>query len=459
MHSGGIAMKEMAVVICNWNKKNFVLGCIESVLKSTYRDLDIIVVDNASTDGSAQAIRDSFGHQAEVIENEQNLGGAGGFNTGIRHALAKGYKYIHLLDNDVVIDEKALEVLREELEASGDLGVAGSLIYDMDRPTVVQELGARISWESYHMQLNYAGATDNGDLPERLDCDYVPACSMMIRSEALRVAGIMDEQFFIYWDDVDLCTKVKRAGYRILAYSKSKVWHKRGVVVRTDTFANYYIFRNRIHYFAKYCDEDQFAAFCDKIADEWFKVMYMSAFKGQPSIAKSVFAASEDALHLIRGKAREGRIFQKEALQDRLGELVCKADRIVVIDCEKLDVVNNALRKISSLNPNLPVTLSSRVNPAQDLKARFPGYPVTEYGEQDPLSKGGVVVQTCAHVLDEKDRLSDRVDLYIDAYLHEIHTETDRKRIAYFDSAYEIAKQTQFPVLRTKLSELRAALA
>lgn len=92
------------------------LNCIQSVLESKYTDYDLYVVDNASSDGSAEAIREKYGSQVKVLVNAENLGGSGGFNTGLRKALEKGYEYLYCLDNDVLVDENAMGELVEFLD-------------------------------------------------------------------------------------------------------------------------------------------------------------------------------------------------------------------------------------------------------------------------------------------------------------------------------------------------------
>ena len=117
-------MKRVGAVICNFNKKEDVLNCIQSVLESKYTDYDLYVVDNASSDGSAEAIREKYGSQVKVLVNAENLGGSGGFNTGLRKALEKGYEYLYCLDNDVLVDENAMGELVEFLDTHPDSGMA-----------------------------------------------------------------------------------------------------------------------------------------------------------------------------------------------------------------------------------------------------------------------------------------------------------------------------------------------
>ena len=113
-------MKKIGIVICNYNKSEYVVNCIQSVLESKTDDFDIFVVDNASTDNSVEAVRNRYGDQVNVLVNSENLGGSGGFNTGIRTVLEKGYEYLYCLDNDVLVDENAIGALAAYLDAHGD---------------------------------------------------------------------------------------------------------------------------------------------------------------------------------------------------------------------------------------------------------------------------------------------------------------------------------------------------
>ncbi|WP_276353613.1 glycosyltransferase family 2 protein [Cohnella caldifontis] len=450
-------MKETAVVICNWNKKDYVLNCIESVLASTYRDFDLIVVDNASTDGSAEAVKERFGSHVHVIENERNLGGAGGFNTGIRYALERKYTYIHLLDNDVRIDAMALEKLRTELVGNPDIGIAGSLIYDMDHPDTIQEMGSMIDWNVYHMKLNFKGHQDRGDIPESVECDYVPACSMMIRSSILQRIGGMDERYFIYWDDIDLCHRVKREGYRVVAFADSKVWHKRGVAVRTDTFANYYVWRNRLHFFAKYCETERMDHFVGAIFEEWFRSLFFSDYKGQHSSARSILLAVEDALHHIRGKASDNRIFQKESSEDPIRTYICNAKSAAIIDSPKLELVRTVIERIKSYRPDLSVQLVGKFHDAESLKRQFEDVEIVEARGWKP-DAAQIVCQTCEHIVEERSRLEADV-MYIDPYMNIVSSKADRIKLQSYDTVYELYKNIHYPVMRTKLLELHQALS
>ena len=119
-------MKQIGIVICNYNKKNDALACIRSILESKFQDYDIYVVDNASTDGSAEAIRNAYGEQVTLLVNQENLGGSGGFNTGLRAAFQKGYPYLMCVDNDALLDENAVGNLLAFLQEHPETGIAAA---------------------------------------------------------------------------------------------------------------------------------------------------------------------------------------------------------------------------------------------------------------------------------------------------------------------------------------------
>ena len=125
-------MKEVGIVICNFNKEDAVLDCIQSVLESKYTDFDLYVVDNGSTDCSAERIRENYGDRLTLIVNQENLGGSGGFNAGLRTAYEKGYPYLMCIDNDALLDENAIGNLHSFLEEHTEAGIAASKIYHLE---------------------------------------------------------------------------------------------------------------------------------------------------------------------------------------------------------------------------------------------------------------------------------------------------------------------------------------
>lgn len=244
-------MKSICVVICNFNKQDFVLGAIESVNNSASEIADILVVDNASTDDSVKLIHQHYPHIIlEVLKD--NIGGAGGFAYGMRLAQQKGYRYIALLDNDAVVKENTLAGMMDLLANNSDIGVVGPAICKMDDPKVVQEVGANILLHDATFNRNFAGESYSSIAMGLVDCDYVPACCLMTKAQVIDRIGVFDEEFFLYWDDIDWCLRVKDAGWRVVAQPRLQALHKGGGANATNTLPRYYYWRNKLRFFAKH---------------------------------------------------------------------------------------------------------------------------------------------------------------------------------------------------------------
>ena len=134
-------MPKAACYICNYNGKEYIGNCIKSILGQIEinESFHLYMVDNASTDGSAEWVTASFGSNVTIIRNAKNLGGAGGFNTALRDAIEKGYEYVILLDNDIVVAKKCIDNLVKYLDSHLDVGCVGAKIMIMDRPDYIQE--------------------------------------------------------------------------------------------------------------------------------------------------------------------------------------------------------------------------------------------------------------------------------------------------------------------------------
>jgi len=216
----------VSIVIVTWNKQLDVLNLLNSLHVICCACTNIVVVDNASTDGTAEAIR-QHPLPVNLIENSENLGGAGGFNTGIRYALDNlKPDFIWLLDNDAQADPKALRELVSVMTADVTVGIAGSCILNPIQPSQIVEAGAFIdlmslSWKPH---LRYEPYPSGSQLAA-IEVDYVPACSALVRREVFTTIGILDQRYFLHWDDVDFCYRARQAGYRVVSVLKSKVYH------------------------------------------------------------------------------------------------------------------------------------------------------------------------------------------------------------------------------------------
>jgi GT2 family glycosyltransferase len=436
-------MKNLAIVICNFNKQEYVLRCIDSVLKSSYTNFDIYVVDNASSDNSVELIKKEFNDKVILIVNEENKGGSGGFNTGIREALKKEYEYMMLLDNDVVIDKNAIRELLEYLENNKEAAVAGSKIYSMDNPYQIQELGANVDFENYLITPFYKGYIDDGTIPEIVECQYVPACSMMVRVSAIKTVGLMAEENFIYWDDIDWGYRFILKGYKVVALSKSIVWHKMGVAQKTNTFGTYYFWRNRVKFFMTYCNYEQSEKFAEVIFEELFQSIYMCNYIGKYSSATTILNAILDAINGINGKANDRKIIKLECIEDKFKEFIVNKNSVAIIKNSSINHLRDLINKALEINPKIKIKIFTYED---NIEGQFFSDSVSVVQNMRLLEDEKVIISTCNHILDLKDNMCEGY-IYIDKYFNIVQNNKEIDYINNYDREKELFKNIVYPLI------------
>lgn len=239
-------MPRVAIIVLNWNRRADTMACLESLRALIYPDYEIVVVDNASSDGSAAAIRQQF-PEVTLLENAANLGYAGGNNVGLRYALEQGADYAFLLNNDTVVDPGCLSALVAVAAADPAVGMAGPLIYYFDRPTVIWSAGGAIDWRRGTTRMIGLDEPDEGRWTEPRPVDFLTGCALLVKAETLRQIGLLDERFFAYYEDTEWGVRAVRAGYRLLLVPAAKVWHKIAPTRQAVSPAiYYYMTRNRL---------------------------------------------------------------------------------------------------------------------------------------------------------------------------------------------------------------------
>lgn len=211
-------------VILNTNRRDDTLACLASLARSTYPNLKNIVLDNASTDGSPEAIRQQF-PDAHLISLTQNLGYAGNNNVGIQAALEMRAEWVFVLNEDTVLDPDCISKLVEVGERDSKIGVLGPLVYHDDEPTVIQSAGGKITarWDAVQIGMN---EDDRGQYQQPMDVDYISGCGILVRSSAIEQSGMIDARYFYYWEETEWCIRLHKAGWRIVNVPTAKLWHK-----------------------------------------------------------------------------------------------------------------------------------------------------------------------------------------------------------------------------------------
>ncbi|AWO74733.1 glycosyltransferase family 2 protein [Geobacillus thermoleovorans] len=435
----------VGIVICNFNKKEYLIRCIESVLDSSYQNFSLYVVDNASTDGSAELVRELFGGKLTLIMNDENKGGTGGFNRGMREALRAGHRYILLLDNDVVIDKETIKHLIDVLEEDPSIGIVGSAIYKMDAPDQLQEVGAAIDWDEFKVVPFYQDVLQPKHLPYIVESDYVPACCALIRADAVRQIGLMDEKWFIHWDDIEWCYRFKQRGYRVVACSRAKVWYKTGAVLHTSTFPHYYLTRNKIRFFAKYAKQDNLMNLAKMIVDEWFKALYFGGLKGKRTVAQTIYMAYEDALNNVTGRAKEHRIFEMETVKVDLLEPVLRSTSKVIVIAE------------SDANPTILMNYMARKGIEYVVRSVGDNGVGSQWMGAQDIRNDTVVLYFCKHVLDIPDNVSHVI--VVDQFFNVMDLRKGRDAIRAVRNLRQQLFEGMAPLIYARLLHLRHVLS
>jgi GT2 family glycosyltransferase len=225
-------LPRVGVVIVNHNLKDSLRATLESFEGVSYPDVQIVVSDNASTDGSQDMVRTLF-PKVHLLAHETEQGYARAASLGMAFLLDKT-KYIFSTTNDVTVDPNILKVLVDYAEQHPDAGVLGTKIYFFDRPDVLWHAGGRIHplhGHSYHFGWERKDAPRYNRVRE---CDFVTGCGFLLRSEVLRKIGCFKEDLVFYSEDAELCYRFREAGYKVMYIPEAKMWHKTGTTLAKD---------------------------------------------------------------------------------------------------------------------------------------------------------------------------------------------------------------------------------
>jgi GT2 family glycosyltransferase len=214
-----ISHPQVWCVVLNWNGADYTIECLTALTACTYPNLTIVVVDNGSTDDSVSRIKVAYPNIL-LRRNERNLGFAGGNNVGMRYALERGADYIWLLNNDTKPAPDALTALVAKATSDERIGAVASICYYADTPARVQAwAGSRVN-----LWIGYSGLSR---VPREDDWfDSLNGTSILIARNALEDVGLLDEAFFVYWEDTEFCVRLRKRGWRIAAAPDSRVLHK-----------------------------------------------------------------------------------------------------------------------------------------------------------------------------------------------------------------------------------------
>jgi GT2 family glycosyltransferase len=231
----------ISVVLLNWNGANVLEKCLDSLRNQTYRPLEIIVVDNASTDGSVELVRRGF-PDVKLIVNERNLGFGGGNNVGIR---ASQGRYVMMLNNDTRLDPKCIEELKRSIEKDERYGACASKILLEYEDNLIDAAGISVCPDGLSIG---RGRLEEGDrYDEEAEVFFASDCACLYRRKMLEDIGLYDEDFFAYADETDMGWRAQLAGWKCIYNPEAIVYHFHSASSGTySPFKAFLVERNRI---------------------------------------------------------------------------------------------------------------------------------------------------------------------------------------------------------------------
>ena len=216
-------MAEIGIVIVNYNGEKFQNKCIRSIYESTFKDIEIVVVDSGSSDKSIEMLYNEF-PDVHIIEMEDNVGVAAGNNIGIRYCLDHEDEYIMLMNNDIEIAPDMIEIMYRHADNNT---IIVPKIYYYDPHNVIWFAGGELDWKhgcSVHIGLN---EIDKGQYDQKKSISYAPTCSMLLHQSVFQIIVEIDERYFMYFDDTDLCARISQVSdYNIKYVPEAVMWHK-----------------------------------------------------------------------------------------------------------------------------------------------------------------------------------------------------------------------------------------
>lgn len=260
---------ELSIIIPSYNTRELLLRCLNSIYQSCQLPTEVIVVDNGSTDGTVDQIKNEKFKTKNLIliENRQNLGFAAAVNQGFRQATGK---YLLILNSDTIILDRAIDKEVDFLETHSEVGVVGCQLKNPDQ--TIQASGGYLPnlakvffWMSflddlpvlkkilkpYHVQ-------DKNFYSRQQELDWVTGAFFATRREVFEKVGSLDEKMFMYVEEVDWCARAKRAGYKIIFNPSVSVIHYKGASTKRGRAGILEEYQGLKHYFKKHKSPWQF---------------------------------------------------------------------------------------------------------------------------------------------------------------------------------------------------------
>ena len=244
----------VSIIILNWNSYQVTRDCLASLEKIDFLNREVVLVDNGSRDGSADRLEKEF-PWVRFIRNDRNLGFTGGNNVGLRDALLRAPDYLLLLNNDTVVAPNFLSELVRVAESDPLIGLVNPKIYYFDPPDRIWYAGGiRKPWRVFPIHLGLR-QRDDGSYDLTREVSFITGCALLIKATVVRKIGLLDDLYFLSFEDADWSMRASRAGFKQFFVPSSVIWHKDSYDTNRNLGVagkNFYTMRNTLLFARKY---------------------------------------------------------------------------------------------------------------------------------------------------------------------------------------------------------------
>ena len=208
---------KLAIIILNWKQYELTIKCLSSVYKSKFKDFEIVLVDNESNTEKLKNLLKNF-KKIKVFQNDENLGFGAANNIAINYAIQNNFEYLMLLNNDTEVDENFILPLLNIINNDNLIGAVQPLIMNYNNKNSIWSAGGYVNKFFGYTSTN---KNSNGNLK----LDWITGCCMLLKTDLIKKVGLIDENFFAYYEDVDWSLRIKDLGYSLKLVNTSLVYH------------------------------------------------------------------------------------------------------------------------------------------------------------------------------------------------------------------------------------------
>lgn len=284
-----------SIIILTWNGLDFIEACLKAVLGQTYPNFEVIVVDNASTDGTSNFIAQKF-PSVQLIQNKKNVGFAAGMNVGMTTANGE---FLALLNQDTIVEPTWLAELIKGMSADERVGIGGCKIFDWSGEKL-WHTGVTFAKKRKFPALRGAGEKDEGQYDKVEVMKAIVGAAFALRRELLERVGLLDEDYYFYFEDTDYCFRARQAGYKVIYYPNSRLRHYVAASLKKDSYQVLYRFHfSRLLFLLKHYELDWFCKDFKEAEQEYLEVWpSLNEFKALRHAYMAV------AVHIAQGLPR-----------------------------------------------------------------------------------------------------------------------------------------------------------